>query len=105
MSKPSTSLYLRKGSFAQLAKLAAARNYTQTRGAGTGETPSVSQFVDAIGAGELVAIGPFPRWYDVTSALHKIATTVDLLTEAEYAALAAILRQVEQDANLDDDDL
>lgn len=105
MSKPTTSLYLRKVQVSDLAKLAASRNYVQTRGAGTGETPSISQFIEAIGAGELVAIGPVARWSNVLSALTKIAATVDLLSEAEYEALDGIRQQVEREANFDDDDV
>jgi len=105
MSKPSTSLYLRKVQVSDLAKLAASRGYVQTRGAGVGETPSVSQFIEAIGAGELVAIGPVARWSDVLNALVKIAATVDLLTNAEYDALDGIRQQIEREANFDDDDV
>ena len=105
MTKPSTSLYLSKGSFAKLATLAASRYYIQTRGIGAGKQPSVSQFIDAIGVGELVAIGPFARWCNILSALSKIAATADLLSDAEYGVMAAIRNQIERAANFDDDDV
>jgi hypothetical protein len=98
-----TSLYLSKAQIKDLAKLAAVRGYTQTRGPGAGEQPSVSQFVDAIGAGELVAIGPFPRWADVLSALDKALAVADL-TDSERESLVGIRRQVEADADFDADD-
>ena len=98
-----TSLYLSKAQIKDLAKLAAVRGYTQTRGPGAGEQPSVSQFVDAIGTGELVAIGPFPRWRDVLSALDKALVSADL-SDGEREALAGIRRQVEVEADFAADD-
>ena len=103
MTKPSTSIYLRKATNADLAKLAASRNYVQTRGVGMGLQPSVSQFIDAIGAGELVAIGPVARWCDVTSALRKVLS--DGLSEVEHDTLSVLLAQIEREANFDDDDV
>ena len=98
-----TSLYLSKAQIKDLAKLAAVRGYTQTRGPGEGEQTSVSQFVDAIGTGELVAIGPFPRWRDVLSALDKALVSADL-SDGEREALAGIRRQVEVEADFAADD-
>jgi hypothetical protein len=98
-----TSLYLQKAQINDLARLASARGYTQTRGPGTGVQPSISQFVDAIGAGELVAIGPFPRWRDVLGALDKALAVADL-SDGEREALAGIRRQVEAEADFDADD-
>ena len=76
---------------------------SRDRGPGAGEQPSASQFVDAIGAGEMVAIGPFPRWRDVLSALDKALVCADL-SDGEREALAGIRRQVEVEADFAADD-
>jgi hypothetical protein len=98
-----TSLYLQKTQIHELARLAGSRGYMQTRGPGTGKQPSVSQFIGAIGAGELVAIGPFPRWWDVLSALDKALAGADL-GDGEREALVGIRRQVATEADFDADD-
>ena len=102
MSKPTTSLYI-KADTRPLAAAAKRRGYTQTRGAGAGELPSVSQFIGAIAAGELVAIGPVMAWRDVTGGLYKALET-GLMTDREREALQTILHQVEAEGDFTADD-
>ena len=74
MSKPTTSLYIK----ADTRPLAAGREAPRVHPdpcAGAGELPSVSQFIGAIAAGELVAIGPVMAWRDVTGGLYKALET------------------------------
>ena len=101
MSKQ-TSLYIRADT-RPLAAAAKRRGYTQSRGAGAGELPSVSQFIGALAAGELVAIGPVMAWRDVTGGLAKAIDTCDL-TEREREALETVLHQIEAEGDFGADD-
>jgi hypothetical protein len=102
MSKPTTSLYIRADT-RPLAAAAKRRGYTQTRGAGAGELPSVSQFIGALAAGELVAVGPVMAWRDVTNGLCKALATYDL-TDRERESLETILHQIEVEGDFTADD-
>ena len=98
-----TSIHLLHSRTSDLRRRARARGYTQSRGVGAGEAPSVSQFIDALGAGELVAIGPVMAWRDVISALEKVSAAD--LTDREREVIETIRDQVLTDADFSSDDL
>lgn len=98
---PNVTLYLSRGTLAQLSKLAANRKITAPRGPGAGERPSASAFVDMLACGELVALGPFGSWSQVIAALREAEAVV---SEDSAELLAVIRRQIEAEANFQSDD-
>lgn len=91
MTRPNTSLVIHDR--AALQTIAARRGYTQRRGVGTGTAGSISRMVNALAAGELLAIGP-TDWQALAGALRH-ALAYPALTDAEHEALVALLAQIE----------
>ena len=88
MSKQ-TSLYIRADT-RPLAAAAKRRGYTQSRGAGAGELPSVSQFIGALAAGELVAIGPVMQGLNKpVNDLSRGCTVEDIVNTVAITAIQA----------------
>jgi len=104
MSKATTFYLSQKKYVLRLQQIAAARGYLQTRGPGANVVASVSRFLVALAAGELVAVGPVTRWRTVIVALEK-ALAMEVWSEAEAESVAGILRQIKAEANIDDDDV
>jgi hypothetical protein len=102
--QPSTTVYASPATVRRLAGLAHRRGYVITRGPGTGELGSVSQFLEALAGGEIVAVGPVMALADVCSGLRKAATAPGL-TVREQEALTGLLAQIESDADFGADDL
>lgn len=87
-----TTFYLPSTAIDNLRRFAASRGYTQRRGPGAKVSPSISQFLSALAAGELVAVGPL-SWRTVIGALEKAISNPDL-TDEENEAITALRRQI-----------